>query len=240
MKYNKSHFEDYLSERLPESDRNNFETSLRNDADLKHSFDFYKNFRAQNPSGTRINGNSVPATSSSATTTSTQFNILSLIYSVSLLAAIGFLGFSAVYWHAVYNYTNDALQEEFLYEEFDIARLETGISKTQESTIHLQEVVLAQQYFKSREFDESINVFNQIIATNSSQANLFGEEISQELIEQAEWNRIIALLLLEQYDDEVKDALLDIIHNEEHSYHNHAIALDAKMQSFMRGLVAAI
>ena len=238
MKFNKSHFEDYLSERLPESEKNNFEKSLHDDADLKHSFDFYKNFREKNSSGIKINGNSVPSTTSPVS--SNHFNVLSLIYAVSLLAAIGFLGFSAVYWHAVYNYTNDALQEEFLYEEFDIAKLEAGIFETKESTIHLQEVVLAQQYFKSREFDESIHVFDQIITNNSSQTNLFGEEISQGLIEQAEWNRVVALLLLEQYDDEVNTALNEIINNDEHSYHDKAIALDAKMNSFMRGLVASI
>ena len=238
MKFNKSHFEDYLSERLPETDRNNFEKSLRNDADLKHSFDFYKNYRAKNGGGTRINGNTVSSSTSSVS--SKHFNVLSLIYTVSLLAAIGFLGFSAVYWHAVYNYTNDALQEEFLYEAFDIAQLESGISETNESPIHLQEVVLAQQYFKSRDFDESINVFDKIIATNASQPNLFGEALSQHLLEQAEWNRIVALLLLEQYDDEVNLALNDILLNKEHAFHTQAIALDAKMNSFMRGLVASI
>ena len=237
MKFNKSHFEDYLSERLPETEKNNFEKSLRDDADLKHSFDFYKNFREKNGSGPKINGNSVATSPSSIS--SKQFNILSLIYSVSLLAAIGFLGFSAVYWHAVYNYTNDALQEEFLYEEFDIAQLETKISETKESPIHLQEIVLAQQYFKSRAFDKSIHVFDQIIANNTSQPDLFGD-ISQYVLEQTEWNRIVALLLLEQYDDEVSSALDDIIFNEEHAYHDKAIALDAKMKSFMRGLVASI
>ncbi len=238
MKFNKSHFEDYLSERLPETDKNNFEQSLRDDADLKHSFDFYKNHREKNDVGRNINGNAVLVSATSES--SKQFNILSLIYSVSLLAAIGFLGFSAIYWHAVYNYTNDALQEEFLYEEFDIAKLEAGILETKESTIHLQEVVLAQQYFRSREFDESINVFDKIIANNTSQANLFGEALSQELLEQTEWNRIVALLLLEQYDDDVTTALNDIILNESHSYHDKAIALDTKMNSFMRGLVASI
>lgn len=238
MKFNKSHFEDYLSERLPETERNNFENSLRDDADLKHSFNFYKNNRPSPLSGENLNGNAV--VTAEPEVSNRQFTMLSAIYSISLLAAIGFLGFSAVYWHAVYNYTNDALQEEFLYEEYDIALLEESISETQESPLHLQEVVLAQQYFRSRSFEESVNFFDKIIANNSSQPNIFGETISQELLERTEWNRIIALLLLEQYDDEVSDSLNDIIMNESHTYHDEAIALEAKMNSFMRGLVAAI
>jgi len=238
MNFNKSHFEDYLSERLPETDRNNFEKSLRNNANLKHSFNFYKNNREKNNTPPKLNGNTVPVEKAEAS--SGKFNFLTLIYSLTIVAALGFLAFSGVYWHAVYNYTNDALQEEFLYQDFDIATLEAGILETEESPIHLQEVVLGEQYFKSRSFEASVEVFDKIIANNSSQPNIFGESTSQHLLEQTEWNRIIALLLMENNEGEVNDALNDILINENHSYHEKAIALDGKMKSFMRGLVASI
>jgi len=41
-------------------------------------------------------------------------------------------------------------------------------------------------------------------------------------------------------EEDVKFALDEMIDDPSHSYHEKAVALDAKMQSFMRGLVASI
>ena len=159
-----------------------------------------------------------------------------VIIGIAIAASLLFLTFSALYWHAYYNYNTNVILSKFTYDPFDQEVLD-NLEKDEPDVLVLQEIIIANQQFKAKDYFSAIKGFDKLIL-QLDKYPVLGIDGSRYVVENMEWNRIIAYLTInnDKNSGKVKGYLSNIISQKDHRYQKKAYNLMTNINSFMYDL----
>lgn len=223
----------YVNDTLSGQELENFVYKLKRDPDLQKAVENY-----------RINGHSEEKaqkepSKDDAISEEKMGKTATILMGIALTASLFFLAFSAIYWHAYYNYNNDVLLTEYTYAPFE-QQLLNDLESNPPDELVLQKIVMTHQLFKSNNYFAAIPLFDELIL-KLSKYPVLGEDGSKYVIENAQWNRVVAYLNIndDKNKEKLKTYISEIVSNPDHRYRQQAYKLATLINSFMYDLADA-